>query len=187
MELVWMRAKESKAANQFRYLWLAVVVILADQALKIIVKLNLPLYQSKQVLGNLIMLTHVQNTGAAFSLSLGDPNLNRWFFIIMTIFALAFVVYLMYKSTNRLQQISLSLIIGGALGNLLDRILFGYVTDFIDVDFPDFIMQRWPIFNLADSSVFIALCLLILDLIIHRDKVEDKHAAAQLNKNINQE
>jgi signal peptidase II len=180
MELFWMQEKNTVAAKQFKYLWIAAVVILLDQFIKIIVKLTLPLYQSKVVLGDLILLTHVQNTGAAFSLSLGSPAINRIFFVVMTIIAIAFVFYLIYRSTTKLQQIGLSLIMGGAVGNLIDRILFGYVTDFMDVDFPDFIMQRWPVFNVADSSIVIAMGLLILDMIINKDannehsKIDDK-------------
>jgi len=169
MELFWMQEKQTQAAKQFKYLWIAAIIILLDQLVKIIVKLTLPLYQSKSVIGDLFLLTHVQNTGAAFSLSLGNPGLNRVFFIIMTIVALCFVVYLIYRSVTNLQRIGLSLIIGGAIGNLIDRVLFGYVTDYLDMDFPDFIMQRWPVFNVADSSIVIAMGLLILDMIIHKE------------------
>lgn len=180
MELIWMKEKETTTARQFRYLWLAAVIILLDQLVKIVVKLNLPLYESKQILGELVMLTHVQNTGAAFSISLGSPEFNRVFFIIMTILAVAFVLYMIYRSNTKLQRIALSLVIGGAIGNVIDRILFGYVTDFVDVDFPNIIMQRWPVFNVADSSIVIAMGLLILDAIINKDAGEVK-APADIN------
>ncbi len=169
MELFWVQEKQTVAAKQFKYLWIAAVIILLDQLVKIIIKLTLPLYQSKVVFGDLVLLTHVQNTGAAFSISLGNPGLNRVFFIVMTIIAICFVVYLIYRSVNNLQRIGLSLIIGGAMGNLIDRVLFGYVTDYLDCDFPDFIMQRWPVFNVADSAIVVAMGLLILDMIIHKD------------------
>jgi signal peptidase II len=169
MELFWMHEKQTLSARQFRFLWLAAVIILADQLIKIIIKLTLPLHHSRNVLGDLIMLTHVQNTGAAFSISLGSAEFNRIFFIIMTIIAIFIVLYMIHRSTTKLQQIGLSLIIGGAFGNLIDRILFGYVTDFMDVDFPNFIMQRWPVFNVADSSIVIAMCLLVLDMIINKE------------------
>ena len=168
MELVWMREKQTLVAKQYKYLWIAALIVMLDQFIKIIVKQTLPLYGSKSILGDLVMLTHVQNTGAAFSISFGSPQFNRVFFIIMTIFAIGFVVYLLYRSATKLQQIALTMIIGGALGNFIDRVLFGYVTDFVDVDFPDFIMPRFPVFNLADSSIVIAMCLLILDMLIHR-------------------
>ncbi|MBM4399331.1 MAG: signal peptidase II [Candidatus Cloacimonetes bacterium] len=168
MELFSIQPKQTTSARQYRFLWLAAIIVSLDQFTKIIVKLRLPLYESKVVWGDLILLTHVQNTGAAFSLSLGSPEINRFFFITMIMIAIVFVVYLLYRATTKLQLISFSLIIGGAVGNLIDRVLFGYVTDFIDVDFPDYIMQRWPVFNIADSAVVISMCLLILDMIIHR-------------------
>jgi signal peptidase II len=172
MDFSWMEEKQTAAARQFRYLWIAAVIILLDQLVKIIVKVKLPLYESRHVLGNFLLLTHVQNTGAAFSISFGSLAFNRLFFIVMTIIAVFFVVYLLYRSTTRLQQIALSMIIGGALGNLIDRILFGYVTDFIDMDFPDFIMQRWPVYNVADSTIVIAMALLIVDMIVNRQPAQ---------------
>jgi len=168
MELYWMKEKQTVEARQFKYLWLAAVVLLLDQLVKIIIKINLPLYDSRQVFGDFFLLTHVRNTGAAFSISLGDPSFNRIFFIVMTIFAIGFVLYLIYKSTTKLQRIALSMILGGALGNFVDRVLFGYVTDFFDMDFPDIIMQRWPVFNIADSSIVVAMGLMILDMLINR-------------------
>lgn len=169
-----MQEKQTVAARQFKYLWIAAVVILLDQFVKIVVKMTLPLYESKSIWGDLILLTHVQNTGAAFSISLGSPVFNRAFFIIMTIFAVAFVLYMIYRSGTKLQRIALSLVVGGAIGNLIDRVLFGYVTDFVDVDFPDFIMHRWPVFNVADSAIVIAMGLLILDAIVNRDSGLEK-------------
>jgi signal peptidase II len=60
------------------------------------------------------------------------------------------------------EKFSYSLIIGGAIGNLIDRLAFGSVTDFFDVDFPDFLMERWPVFNIADSSIVIAITILLI-------------------------
>jgi signal peptidase II len=185
MELFWAQPKQTVSAKQFRFLWLAAIVILLDQAVKILVKLTLPLYESKVVFKDLILITHVQNTGAAFSISLGSPEFNRLFFIVMSIFAIAFVVYMIYRATTKLQLIGLSLVIGGAIGNLIDRILFGYVTDFIDVDFPDLIMQRWPVFNIADSSIVIAMCLLILDLFVNKNPLNDNNVQ-KVETNISQ-
>jgi signal peptidase II len=169
---------------KFRFLWLTALVIILDQVTKLIVKLTLPLYQSKEVFGDLLLLTHVQNTGAAFSISLGSPATNRIFFVIVTLIAICFVIYLIARSTSLLQRISLCLIIGGAVGNLIDRIAQGYVTDFLDADFPDFIMQRWPVFNVADSSIVIAMGLLILDMIINKEPLSDTHKPAPTEDNI---
>lgn len=179
-----MREKQTTAARQFRYLWIAAVIILADQFVKILVKMKLPLYESREILGELVMLTHVRNTGAAFSISLGSPEVNRIFFIIMSILAVIFVFYMIYRSSTKLQLIALSMVIGGAIGNLIDRILFGYVTDFVDVDFPDIIMQRWPVFNVADSTIVIAMGLLILDAILHKESDKTQAAVAEDSDNI---
>ncbi len=154
-----------KNLSHFRFLWLSAVVILLDQISKIIVKLKLPLFESRSIFGELLMLTHVQNTGAAFSISFGDASLNRIVFVGFSFVAMLFIIYLIYRTAEKLQLIALSLILGGAIGNQIDRILFGYVTDFLDMDFPDFIMARWPIYNLADSAIVVAMAFILVDLI----------------------
>lgn len=150
-------------------------ILVLDQLSKLLIRLNMELYESipvmKDIFGDTFMLTYVQNTGAAFSLSPFTPAVNRIFFIIVSILAVIFVLYLLYRSAHRIQVIAFGFVLGGALGNLIDRIRFGGVTDFIDCDFPDFIMQRWPIFNVADSSIFIAMTLIIIDMIFIHDRV----------------
>ncbi len=149
------------------------IVLLADQITKLLVRLNIELFHSVPVLENIFgdtfLLTHVNNTGAAFSLGFSSDVTNRVFFIATTLLALIFIVYLLHKSTHRIQVVAFGLVMGGALGNLIDRIMLGGVTDFINVDFPDFIMERFPIFNVADSCIFIAVCLLIIDLFFIKD------------------
>lgn len=149
------------------------IVLLADQITKLLVRMNIELYHSVPVLadifGETFLITHVNNTGAAFSLGFSSDVANRIFFIATTLLALVFIVYLLHRSTHRIQVLAFGLVMGGALGNLIDRILLGGVTDFINVDFPDFIMERFPIFNVADSCIFIAVCLLIIDLFFIKD------------------
>ncbi|MCB5252761.1 MAG: signal peptidase II [Candidatus Cloacimonadaceae bacterium] len=149
------------------------IVLVVDQITKLLVRTNIELYHSVPVLANLFgdtfLLTHVNNTGAAFSLGFSSDVVNRVFFIATTCIAMIFIVYLLYQSTHRIQVVAFGLVMGGALGNLIDRILLGGVTDFINVDFPDFIMHRFPIFNVADSCIFIAVCLLIIDLFFIKD------------------
>ncbi|MDI3503723.1 MAG: signal peptidase [Candidatus Cloacimonadota bacterium] len=149
------------------------IVLLADQITKLLVRLNLELYHSIPVLsglfGDTFLLTHVNNTGAAFSIGFPSDALNRVFFISITVLALIFIVYLLFQSKHRIQVFAFGLVLGGAIGNLIDRIIHGGVTDFINVDFPDFIMPRFPVFNLADSAIFIAVCLLIIDMIFIKD------------------
>jgi signal peptidase II len=149
------------------------IVLLVDQITKTLVRMNVDLYHSIPVLsrlfGDTFLLTHVNNTGAAFSIGFASDTLNRVFFISITVIALIFIIYLLHQSKHRLQVFAFGLVMGGALGNLIDRILHGGVTDFINVDFPDIIMERFPVFNVADSAIFLAVCLLIIDMLFIKD------------------
>jgi signal peptidase II len=118
-------------------------------------------------------LTNVQNTGAAFSLSLGDDTLNRIFFIFFSIIAIIILFFMQRKTELKVEKIAFSMILGGAIGNLIDRIFIGGVTDFIWWDFPDFIMERWPVFNLADSSIVVALSLLVFYYLFFEKRNKD--------------
>jgi signal peptidase II len=153
-----------------KWLWLSLIIVVLDQTSKAIVRHLMTEGQSIPVLGKLFMLTYTQNTGAAFSLSIGSPTVNRLFFIIITFIAVGFILYLLNQSRNKWQNVGLALVIGGALGNVVDRIFLGSVTDFLDSDFPDFIMQRWPIFNIADSSIVIAICILAIYILFFEHK-----------------
>jgi signal peptidase II len=156
--------------KNFKWLWLSFAVIVLDQISKAVIRHFMTEGQSIPILGKLFMLTYTQNTGAAFSLSLGNPIVNRLFFIIITFIAVGFILYLLKQSQDNWQNVGLSLVIGGALGNVIDRIFLGSVTDFLDCDFPDFIMQRWPIFNIADSSIVIAICILAVYILFFEHK-----------------
>ena len=118
-------------------------------------------YEPVRVLGDLFRFTHVQNTGAAFSFSIGTPIANRIFFSIFSLILIAVVFYMFNKAEKFVEKLCFAMIIGGAMGNTLDRFLLGSVTDFIDVDFPDVFMERWPIFNIADSSIVCAVIILL--------------------------
>ncbi len=161
-----------KLKPSFAYLIMMIVLVL-DQLSKQIIRMNLDIFHSipvlKGVFGDTFLITHVQNTGAAFSIGFSSDLVNRIFFISTTVLALIFIVYLLYHSVHRIQIVAFGLVMGGAVGNLIDRILWGGVTDFINVDFPDFIMERFPIFNIADSAIFIAVCLLIIDMLFIKD------------------
>ncbi len=155
--------------NKVYALWIMITVLILDQFTKILVRANMDLHSSKPIIGDLLRLSYVENDGAAFSLSLPNPAYNRIFFISVSILALIFIIYLLYQATHRIQIVAFGLVLGGAIGNLIDRIRFGSVTDFIDADFPDFIMHRWPVFNIADSAIVIAMGLIIFDMFFIRD------------------
>ncbi|MFN3822056.1 MAG: signal peptidase II, partial [bacterium] len=113
---------------------------------------------------DLLWFVLVHNPGLAFGVDLiPSPILT----VVVLLASLGLLGYLIYKPQLPFQfAIPLSLVMGGAFGNLIDRLRFGYVIDFISVDLPDFIMDRWPVFNIADSAVSVGIItLLILNLI----------------------
>lgn len=144
-----------------------IVIIGLDQLTKALTRSHLALYESIDIWGSFLRFTHLQNTGAAFSLSLPNESYNRIFFIATSILAIALIIYLLFRATHKLQVWAFGLVLGGALGNLIDRIIRGGVTDFIDFDIPDMLgMQRFPVFNVADSAIFIGMTLLIIDMLL---------------------
>lgn len=154
--------KTKLLTKNFAYFGITLAVIFADQFSKYLVRANIAYREIIKITPEFFWLTHVRNTGAAFSFSFGSPLVNRIIFLVVSILASIVLIYLILHSKQKTETIAYSLILGGAIGNLIDRLIFGYVTDFIWTDFPDFIMNRWPVFNLADSSIVIAICLLII-------------------------
>lgn len=111
--------------------------------------------ESKSIIGDVVRFTYIRNPNSVFGLRFGGPKFST----MLTIVAFIFVVILFLKSESRFSLVSFSLIIGGALGNLTDRLLYREVIDFIDVGLKGW---RWPTFNVADSFVTIGLILLII-------------------------
>ena len=128
-----------------------ILAVLADQATKYAVSANMQLGQSLPLLDGLVYATYVLNKGAAFSILQGQ----RWFFLVMTPAVIGLVLWNMrtIPKSDRLIQAALALFCGGALGNFIDRLRFGAVTDFIDFRF-------FPVFNVADSCIVIGVILL---------------------------
>lgn len=126
-----------------------------DQISKNLVNLYMNLNQSISIINNFFSLTYVQNEGAAFSILSG----HRLLFIILTIIALN-IIYLYIKDLKtKFENIIYSLLIGGIIGNLIDRVLYGYVIDFLDFKFLGY---NFAIFNLADSFIVISVLLLLI-------------------------
>ncbi|MXS84381.1 lipoprotein signal peptidase [Nitrosomonas sp. HPC101] len=141
---------------------LATIVLLLDLFTKRWVELNLS-YGQQIVITEFFNLVLAYNAGAAFSFLSDASGWQRWFLSAIAFFVSVLIVYLLYKNTiNRLFCIALSLILGGALGNLWDRIMLGHVVDFLDFHVSGY---HWPAFNLADSAIVCGACLLILDSI----------------------
>jgi signal peptidase II len=141
------------------YFVISIILIALDQISKYIVRATMPLYKSIPVWGDFFRLTHVKNLGAAFSLSFGSPEINRIIFTTISGLAVLLLIYLIIKAENKIESLVYSMILSGAVGNLIDRIFLGGVTDFLDFDFPDFIMHRWPVFNIADSAIVVAVTI----------------------------
>ena len=123
-----------------------------DRISKTWVTKTLPLWSSRPLLGEMVYLTHARNTGAAFGLLHGRTAVLS---LVSVILLLVLFLYRRYFFNIGLWgKIGLTLIIAGAVGNLFDRLVFGYVIDFIDLVF-------WPVFNIADSAIVAGACLLI--------------------------
>ncbi len=143
------------------YLWLSAVVIGVDQASKQLALVRLHLHEVVSILP-FFNLRLVYNPGAAFSFLSTASGWQRWF---LTALALTISVVLMFwlartQRTQTLLALALALILGGALGNVIDRIAYGYVIDFIDLYYRDW---HWPAFNVADAAITLGVSLLLID------------------------
>ncbi|WP_129596369.1 signal peptidase II [Anaerophilus nitritogenes] len=132
--------------------FLIILLIFLDQCSKWIIQSRFLLHESIPIVKNIFHITYVQNAGAAF----GILKNQKIFFIIATVFIMASIFIYIYKQTklHKILSVSLSLVIAGAIGNLIDRIRFGYVIDFFD-------FRIWPVFNIADMCIVfgaIGLC-----------------------------
>ena len=140
-------------------------IVLIDQISKIFIHQSMDLYQSVTIIPSLLDFTYIRNEGIAFGINFEG---SRIFFIVFPIIITFYLISLLrdkeFQSTS--SQISLLLIIGGAIGNITDRIFRGYVVDFIDFHING---VHWYVFNIADSSVTIGLLFLLYSsIIIHR-------------------
>lgn len=141
------------------YYLIAFIVFVIDQLTKYVIATRLELWDQISVIGNFFLITSHRNTGAAF----GILENQRYFFIIITIIVVIGIVWYIQKmknTGNKLLPFALSLVLGGALGNFLDRALTGEVVDFLQFNFGSY---TFPIFNIADSCIVIGVALIIID------------------------
>jgi len=161
------------------------ILVTLDQITKYTIKGTMHLGQSIPVLGDFFKITYVENPGMAFGLRLGNPVL----FMIFSIFAACLVFYYLYRmrNQNRLLQTALAFIASGAIGNLVDRFIYGRVVDFLDFEFFDisipsfkligmsfsgYSMSRWPVFNVADMAVTCGMIIIISYLVFIGDPLK---------------
>lgn len=146
-------------------LWTAAVIVVLDQVTKAMVKARLPLHESVTVIPGFFDITHVRNTGAAFGmLNSMDFAYKPAVMVIVALAALAAVASyaLTLPATQRVARFGLALILGGAVGNLIDRATMGYVIDFVDVYWRG--VHFWA-FNVADSAITVGVTLMLLDVL----------------------
>ncbi|MCU7838801.1 MAG: signal peptidase II [Candidatus Thiodiazotropha sp. (ex Troendleina suluensis)] len=147
-----------------RWLWLSLMVILLDQASKQFAESMLTLYESVTVLP-FFDLTLLYNKGAAFSFLSDQGGWQRWFFIILAIGVTIVLIGWLWRLKREEQWIAvaLSLIIGGAIGNVIDRILFGQVIDFLHFHYQG---HYFPAFNVADSAITVGVAIMLFDALV---------------------
>jgi signal peptidase II len=139
------------------------IVMVLDQITKYVINAHVRLHDTITVIPGFFNITHVRNKGAAFGLFSDLPD--HWrsaFFIVITLLAVAALVALIVKTQERLPVYSFSLIAGGALGNLVDRVRYGEVVDFVQWYVSSY---YWPSFNVADSAITIGIVLLAIEML----------------------
>jgi len=162
-----MATSPSRAPSLALWLGLAFIVVLLDQLSKTLILGMFQLGDSRSITG-FFNLVRVHNSGAAFSFLAGASGWQRWFFVGLGLVASGFIVWMMRSHpTQKLFCFAVSMIMGGALGNVIDRLLHGYVVDFLQFRFamlePIFHGGYFPSFNLADSAITLGAICLILD------------------------
>ena len=164
--------KSSVASARFMtWIIVAVVVVVADQLTKWAIVEWIPLYD-KVPLNSFINLTHQKNPGAAFSFLADAGGWQRWFFVALSSIVSAVIAVWLWRIRRDAQTLlsaGLALVLGGAIGNLIDRILLGHVTDFIQVWFGSW---AFPSFNVADAGISVGAALLIIDALFFSGREE---------------
>ncbi len=155
---------------------LALLVVMLDRWTKRVVAAHITLYSHIQVIPGFFRLTHTENTGAAFSLFADSPS--HWKVALLvgfSVIAMVIVSVLLWKQSRALTTtgIALSLILGGAVGNLWDRIASGRVVDFLLFYFKQY---QWPVFNLADSAIVVGAALLVMEILFAKPHPSEIHS-----------
>ncbi|MEN3240140.1 signal peptidase II [Fructilactobacillus sanfranciscensis] len=138
-------------------LFITIILLIFDQLIKFQTRVNIKLGQEIKIIPKILSFTYLQNTGAAWSFMEG----NSIFFLLVAIFAILVFIYLLYKCRNEyFISLGIALMLTGTVGNLIDRIKFGFVTDMIKIDFINF-----PIFNVADMCLTFGVIILLFSLL----------------------
>lgn len=148
------------------WLGLAALLVAADQVTKLLILANYQLGDSTFITG-FFNIVRVHNTGAAFSFLADAGGWQRWFFIVLALAISAWLVVMIRQhARERLLPFALTLVLGGALGNVIDRLRFGAVVDFLDFHVAGW---HWPAFNVADSAIVVGVVLLLWQQLTHKE------------------
>lgn len=163
----------------FYWISLALLAVVLDQVTKILAVKYLMPVDTVPIIKSVLHLTYLENTGAAF----GSLKNSRWVFLAVSTFAIIALVFYMFrfKPKNRVLSAGLAFIIGGGIGNMIDRIAKGYVVDFVD-----FRLVNFAVFNVADSFVCVGAALVIIYIFFFAEK-EDKNAKNEKKESKNEE
>ncbi len=154
------KSSNTSGSGMLTWLGLALIILLADQFTKVLIVGNYALGDSTYVT-NFFNVVRAHNTGAAFSFLAGAGGWQRWFFTAIGVVAAIFMVWMLKShSGQKLFSFAISLILGGAIGNVIDRLWHGYVVDFLDFHWKT---MHFPAFNVADSAISVGAVCLILD------------------------
>lgn len=160
----------------FYWISLTLLAIVLDQATKFLAVKFLMTVDTVPIIKNVLHLTYLENTGAAF----GSLKNSRWVFLAVSTFAIIALVFYMFKfkPKNRILSAGLAFIIGGGIGNMIDRLAKGYVVDFVD-----FRLINFAVFNVADSFVCIGAALVIIYIFFFAEKDENEKSTKKESKN----
>jgi len=166
------------------FILVSISVILIDHVVKWIIKSSMDLNQTIQVIGDFFTISYILNSGIAFGLLDSNPSpVKTPLLIIISFIALGIILYIFLTLPKNIKRsgLSMGLIFGGAIGNIIDRIVRGEVVDFLDIDFPDISipalhihMTRWPTFNVADSCVLLGIIMLLVIIICQGGRAEQE-------------
>jgi signal peptidase II len=156
--------------NSFIIFAVSPVILILDQLTKIYIDRTMQLYQSVPVIDGFFSITYLRNKGAAFSF-LADASWRLPFFILVSLIAVAAIMVAFFKlrEDQHFAALSLTLILSGAIGNLVDRLRMGEVIDFLDVFWKN---HHWPAFNVADSAICVGVAMLALDMFLEERRMK---------------
>jgi len=183
-----------------RIIFFSIIIFAIDQLTKFLVKQWIGLGDSIRIFGDYVRFTHIENKGIIF----GIMTDNMLVFTILSVLAAFLVFYYLVKvkSQRFIYRFSLSVYFGGALGNIFDRVFFGKVVDFMDVNIPDvhippyqFItfripeihMTRWPVFNVADVAIFLGMIMLLVAVFFTHEDFHEEGADKNKDKDVKEE